>query len=118
MKTFLAIYMGSEKARKQSQWEQMDQEQRTKREQAGIQAWGDWMSTHQAAIVVAGAPLGKTQCISRDGISDMTNSMTGYVVVRAESHEAAAQMFEHHPHFTIFPGDSVEVMECLDMPGQ
>ena len=38
--------------------------------------------------------------------------MSGYVVVQAESHEAAAKMFENHPHFTIFPGDSVEIMEC------
>jgi hypothetical protein len=27
-------------------------------------------------------------------------------------------MFENHPHFTIFPGDSVEIMECLPIPGQ
>jgi hypothetical protein len=44
--------------------------------------------------------------------------MTGYVIVQAESHEAAARMFENHPHFTIFPGDSVEIMECLPIPGQ
>ena len=36
---------------------------------------------------------------------------------KAESHEAAARMFEDHPHVTIFPGDSVEIMECLPMPG-
>ena len=37
-------------------------------------------------------------------------------VVRAETHEAAARMFENHPHFAIFPGDSVEIMECLPIP--
>ena len=26
------------------------------------------------------------------------------MVVRAKSHEAAARLFEMHPHFTIFPG--------------
>ena len=31
--------------------------------------------------------------------------------------EAAVKLFEGHPHFTIFPGDSVEVMECLPIPG-
>jgi hypothetical protein len=51
-------------------------------------------------------------------VSDIKNSMTGYVVVQAESHEAAAGMFKNHPHFAIFPGDSVEIMECLPMPGQ
>jgi len=25
-------------------------------------------------------------------------------------------MFEGHPHFTIFPGESIEVMECLQIP--
>jgi hypothetical protein len=38
------------------------------------------------------------------------------VVVQVESHEAAAKLFEKHPHFTLFPGDSVEIMECLPMP--
>ena len=30
-------------------------------------------------------------------------------------HEAAAKLFQSHPHFTIFPGDAVEVMECLNL---
>jgi hypothetical protein len=38
------------------------------------------------------------------------------VIVQAESHEAAAKLFENHPHFTTFPGDSVEIMECLPLP--
>jgi hypothetical protein len=38
--------------------------------------------------------------------------------VSAESQEAAAKMFEKHPHFTIFPGDAVEIMEVLPIPGQ
>jgi hypothetical protein len=42
--------------------------------------------------------------------------MGGYVIVEAESHEAAAQMFKNHPHFSIFPGEAVEIMECLPMP--
>jgi ribosomal protein S17 len=37
-------------------------------------------------------------------------------VVQAESQEAAARLFEHHPHFSIFPGDGVEIMECLPIP--
>jgi hypothetical protein len=31
---------------------------------------------------------------------------------------AAAKLFEGHPHFTIFPGDGVEVMEVLPIPGR
>jgi hypothetical protein len=37
-------------------------------------------------------------------------------VVRADSPEAAAKIFEKHPHFVIFPGDAVEVMPVLPIP--
>jgi len=71
-----------------------------------------------AAIVDQGSPLGKTKRASAQGITDIKNSITGYVIVQAESHEAAARLFENHPHFSIFPGDSVEIMEFLPLPGQ
>ena len=74
--------------------------------------------THAAAILDMGSPLGKTKRASREGIADTRNNMAGYVLVQAESHEAAAKLFEKHPHFTVFPGDSVEIMECLPLPGQ
>jgi hypothetical protein len=43
--------------------------------------------------------------------------MAAYTIVQAESHEAAAKLFEGHPHFAIFPGDGVEIMEVLPIPG-
>ena len=52
-----------------------------------------------------------------NGITDIKNMTAGYTAVRAESHEDAAKLFVAHPHFAIFPGDSVEVMECLPIPG-
>jgi hypothetical protein len=118
MKKFLAIYLGSPAAMEKSGWNTMDEAQRKKLEASGMKAWGDWMSTHQAAIVEQGGPLGKTKRAAAQGIADTKNSMVGYVLVQAASHEAAAKMFERHPHFTIFPGDSVEIMEVLPIPGR
>jgi hypothetical protein len=51
---------------------------------------------------------------AHDGAS--VANLAGYTIVQAESHEAAAKMFLEHPHVTIFPGDAVELMECLPMP--
>ena len=31
--------------------------------------------------------------------------------------EAAAKLFENHPHFAIFPGERVEIMPVLPIPG-
>ena len=69
------------------------------------------------AIVDHGCPLGKTKSISHTGIADTRNNLAGYTIVRAESHEAAAKLFQNHPHFAFFPGTAVEIMECLPIPG-
>ena len=116
MKRFLAIYIGTDAARERSQWDKLDERKRKEREAAGMQAWMSWGETQGAAIVDQGTPLGKTKRASPNGIADIKNAMVGYVIVEAESHEAAAKMFENHPHFSIFPGDSVEIMECLPLP--
>jgi hypothetical protein len=63
-----------------------------------------------------GGPLGKTKRVGANGIADVSNEMGAFTVVRAESHEAAAKMFENHPHFAIFPGEAVEVMPVLPIP--
>jgi len=117
MKQFLAVYVGSEASRKASGWDELSEAERQAREQQGIQAWGGWVQAHRGAIVEVGAPLGKTLRTSKSGIEGIRNAMAGYTVVRAESHEAAAKMFEGHPHFAIFPGEGVEIMECLPLPG-
>ena len=116
MKKFLAIYIGTDAALERSQWNELDADKRKAREASGIDAWMQWGVANSAAIVDQGNPLGKTKRASPEGVADIKNVMTGYVIIQAESHEAAARLFEKHPHFTIFPGDSVEIMECLPLP--
>ncbi len=116
MKKFLAIYLGSASAI--AKWKEMPEAKRKTLEAAGIQAWGKWATANEKVIVDQGSPLGKTKRTTAQGISDTKNEIAAYTVVEAESHEAAAKMFENHPHFMIFPGHSVEVMECLPMPGK
>ncbi len=84
---------------------------------AGMVAWHAWGARYGSQIVDAGGPLGKTKRVSKAGVADASNHMAAYVIVEAESHEAAARMFENHPHFAIFPGDGVEIMPCLPVPG-
>lgn len=116
MKQFLAIFLGSPTSEKKAQWDALDEKTRNQREKAGIEAWTAWGSKYKDAILDTGAPLGKTKLVDSQGISGVKNLMTAYTIVRAESHEEAAKIFAGHPHFTIFPGDSVEVMECLPLP--
>ncbi len=117
MKRFLAIYTGSMEAFERAGWNALDPATRQAREAAGMKAWMDWGTAHADRIVDQGAPLGRTKRAAPEGIADFRNTMTGYVIVEAESHDEAARMFENHPHFTLFPGEAVEIMECLPMPG-
>lgn len=116
MPRFLAVYIGTTEARAKSGWNMLGADAQKQREAEGMRAWGEWGARHAAAIVDGGTPLGKTKRVSTDGIADITNTSVGYVIVEAPSHEAAARLFENHPHFSVFPGDSVEVMECLPLP--
>ena len=116
MKKFLAIYIGTEAALERSRWNELDDATRKQRQAAGFAAWMQWARTHATAIVDQGTPLGTTKRASPEGLSDIKNALVGYVVVQAESHQAAAKLFDDHPHFAILPGDSVVIMECLPLP--
>jgi hypothetical protein len=115
--TYLAVFLGSKTSPRMTAWTSLPEAQRRAREQEGMAAWKSWMEKHHAAVVGTGGPLGKTKQITERGITDVSNGMGAFMVVRAESHEAAARLFEQHPHFTIFPGESIEVMPVLPIPG-
>ncbi|BDU19986.1 hypothetical protein [Dyella sp. GSA-30] len=116
MKNYLVVYIGSEASFKASGWSDLSEAERQERERQGMAAWEAWTQAHKAAIVDMGAPLSRTVRVSPRGTENIKNALAAYTVVRAESYEAAAKMFEGHPHFTIFPGESVEIMECLPVP--
>src|SRR5215468_6450253 len=116
--TFLAIFLANKTSPRMTAWNALSEEARHSQMQEGIAAWKAWVEKHQAAIVGMGGPLGKTKKITQKGIEDESNDMAAFAVVRADSHEAAAKLFENHPHFAIFPGESIEVMPVLPIPGQ
>ncbi|MCK1271502.1 DNA/RNA endonuclease YhcR with UshA esterase domain [Bradyrhizobium sp. GM2.2] len=114
--TYLAVFLGSKTSSKWTAWNAMPEAERKAKEQEGMAAWKGWVEKHQGAIEAMGGPLGKTKKVDGKGIADIANEMGAFTVVRAASHEAAAKMFENHPHFTIFPGERVEIMPVLPIP--
>lgn len=114
--TYLAIFLGSRNSQRRKAWDALSAAERRTKEQEGVAAWTAWVKKHQSAIVTMGGPLGSTKKVSSSGSSDVANELGAFTVVRADSHEAAARMFEKHPHFTIFPGDAVEIMPVLEIP--
>jgi hypothetical protein len=114
---FLAVFLGSKTSPNALAWFAMPEAERRVKEQEGMASWKAWAEKHHDSIVAMGGPLGKTKKVSKSGVEDTSNEMGAYMVVRAESQEAAAKLFENHPHFAIFPGESVEIMPVLPIPG-
>ena len=115
MKTFLAVYLGTQASMKK--WEKLPEKTRQERETAGGQGWMAWVTKNEKSIVTMGGPLGSTKRIDRKGIANTRNELGAFTIVQAVSHASAAKLFKNHPHFMIFPGESVEVMEILPIPG-
>jgi hypothetical protein len=114
MKRYLAIYTGSAAA--MSRWQALAEAERNHRQTAAIAAWHQWAADKKASIVEMGGPLSRTKLVSSAGISDIRNDMAAFTIVQAKSQEDAARLFLDHPHFMLFPGEGVEVMECLPVP--
>jgi hypothetical protein len=115
--TYLAVFLGSKTSAHRAAWDALPADERRGKERDGMMAWRAWVEKHQDVIVSMGGPLGGTKRVSPRGIEATSNEMAAFTVVRAESHEAAAKLFEQHPHFAIFPGDAVEIMPVMPIPG-
>ena len=114
MKKYLAVFMGSPEA--MDAWMAQPEDVRKPKEREGMLGWMKWADDNKDSIVYMGGPLGKTKTVSKNGIADIRNEMGAFTIVQAASHEEAAQMFENHPHYMIFPGDRVEVVEIGSIP--
>jgi hypothetical protein len=83
---------------------------------AGMAAWKVWYDGTGGAVVDLGAPLDKSTTLSGGSSGPEKTPITGYSVLQAESIEEAVALLKGHPHFHM-PGSSVQVLECVPMPG-
>jgi hypothetical protein len=114
--TFLAVFRGSRTSKQMTDWNALSETERKAKERAGIAAWKVWVEKHRTSIVEMGGPLGSTLRVSEAGVKSISNDLGAFCVIRAESQEAAAKLFEKHPHFMLFPGEAVEVMPVMPIP--
>ncbi|MGF9693737.1 hypothetical protein AAIH46_13040 [Rhizobium sp. 0TCS1.26] len=79
----------------------------------GVAQWAAWEAHNSAFILDRGGMVGKTMRVTKDGVAKAVNHICGYLVVEAESAEAAALRFQDHPHITVFPGDAVDITQFV-----
>ena len=111
--TYFAVFTSNKASPRWRAWTAMSEEERRATDVKGLAALKAWDEKHRDSIVYEGGPLGPTKRTSHEGVADVVNELTVFVVVRAASHQEVAEMFKGHPHFTIFPCDGVDVMPLL-----
>jgi len=114
MKRFIVTYLAPDSIF--DEWKKTDPEKRKAAEEKMQGDWKKWMSDHAHIFVDKGAGVGKTRRVTAQGSAGSRNDIMLYAVVQAESQEAAAKMFENHPHLGI-PSASIEIMEIHPLPG-
>jgi hypothetical protein len=110
MKKFFVLF-GIPAAAIQEWMANVDEASRKEQSDKVMGEWKTWMEEHTSAIVDKGLPLGKTKRVDAHGVTDTKNDLNWYLVVEAESHEAAADMFKGHSHLQI-PTSYIEVMDA------
>jgi hypothetical protein len=88
--TYLAVFLGSKTSPKMVGWNALFDAERQKKEREGIATWKASVEKHQGAILEMSGPLGKSKKVDAKGVADIANGLGAFTVVRAASHEAAA----------------------------
>lgn len=114
MPHFLAVY--TMKPEDLARFRAMPKAEQDAVDAKGLPLWQDWEKRNAASLPNLGGMVGKTLRVTRDGIAPATNPFCGYVIVEADTIEAAAALFGDHPHITVFPGDGVDIMPFLTGP--
>ena len=114
MGRYLGVFTSDKAGPRWAEWYALSKAEQDARAAVGVAAVKAWEEAHADLIDYVGGPLGPTKRISDAGeVTDMVNLLTVFMVVRADSHEAAVRLFEGHPHMSIFVCDGVEVMPVL-----
>ena len=83
---------------------------------SGMAVWRTWQDKCSSAIVDLGSPLEKSTTVTRGSVTSGQTTITGYGFLQAKSIDEAAGLVKDHPHF-FAPGASIEILECVPMPG-
>ena len=88
----------------------------TEEQQAEFMAeWARWATEAGSALVDPGRPLFRKRRVTAQGVESIEDLRVAYMLVSATSHDAAVDIVRAHPHLSLAPGNSIDVIECPDL---
>jgi hypothetical protein len=84
---------------------------------AAMAEWIAWKEEADKSVSFEwGMPLLRTARVTADGVTDSDTPVSGYAMIEADSKEAVLEVLHNHPHLKQ-PGNSIDVLEMVSMPG-
>ena len=83
---------------------------------AGMDAWMAWAGKAGDKVADLGSPLAHSTHVGPGSAASGGADVCGYSILEADSAEEAAGALDGHPHLEM-PGNSIEVLELMTMPG-
>lgn len=76
--------------------------------------WRAWMDSIRASVEDPGFPVGMSKTVTATGVEDNggSNPLSGIMIVKAETIEAACELAKGCPHLE---HGTIEIAEALDM---
>jgi len=75
-----------------------------------------WAGEAGSALTDLGAPVDIVGHLERGDTSKGTSDVSGYSLVDVDSPDAVLELLREHPHLYV-PGNSIDVLEVIPMPG-
>lgn len=110
---YLGVFYSDKNGPKWKEWYSYSKEEYDRRGANGVAAVKVWEKENHECIVYVGGPLGSTLRFENGETAPFINQLTVFIVVKANSQEAAIKLLETHPHITHFPCHALEVMPIL-----
>ena len=110
MARFMVLYRSSTSAREQMASATPEQMK------AGMDAWMAWAAKAGDAIIDLGAPLALATRVAPGTSTAGGDDISGYSILTAASAPDLSDVLAGHPHLGM-PGNSIDVLELLSMPG-
>lgn len=113
MKQFLVLYKCAENSVAHENWKKLDAEKKEERLKTGERLLNLWNEKYKKQILNNGSALHeRTSTVDPSGINENPSEIGSYLIIEATSLREASEIFIDHPHFNVFPGDSIQIIEC------
>jgi hypothetical protein len=83
---------------------------------AGMDAWMAWAGEAGDKVIDLGMPVQPKVLVTANSTTESTSKTAGYSILHGETEDDVSALLAKHPHLQV-PGNSIEVLEILPMPG-